>query len=127
MSRCCCGRGRPSRVAGGPPVCKALEESGSSFLVWPIRTGSGLHLAVKLPVGKQIKQVDLFSFLTSVNCNGPTATWLKREISFIQNAVQKKEELFYGYTSSGISVNKLVQISRRATRDQEKLPTNSSR
>lgn len=118
MARGCCGRGRPRALESGPPICKSLEDRGGSFLVWPVPTASGLYLVLKIPVGRQIKQVDLFSFFNHVNCTGPTASWLKRELPSIRIAVDKNAQLFYGYTSTGISINKVAQISRRSTRVQ---------
>ena len=109
----CCGRKNKYLGTGGSPLCKVLEEGGAALTVWPMATATGVFITIRIPVGRQIKQVDIFSFMESTSCNGPTARWLRSELPKVRAAVNYSPHLFSSYASGGISLGKLCQISRR--------------
>lgn len=121
----CCGRKTRQRVDGSP-LCKLLEEGGATLVVWPVVTATGIFITVKVPLGRQIQRVDIFSFMDSTNCHGATARWLRSELPKVRAAMDSSPGLFSGYTTAGISLGKLCQLCRRppsyGNPKKEKLP-----
>ena len=92
----CCRQ--PTRGGKQARACDILEKAGSSFLLWPKVTNTGITLTVRTASAGFI---ELSSFLAAFGCSGPVASLLRRNIS---NILSIPSDYLSPYTRSGVSI-----------------------
>lgn len=104
---CCRGK---RRGASRPQAaeCKTMEQAGSSFLLWPLATGSGVRVTV--PTTRN-GYVELGSFLQAYPCDGGVAKLLLRYVPDIHTLASKSPSTLLSHSRSGISVADIIRLA----------------
>lgn len=107
---CCRGRARTNVNSGrtDAPACKILEQGGANLRFWVMNVQGTHKLCIRSDRGDY---VDVVSFISMHQCNGPTAQLVVSNLNRVISAMAKSPGAFRSNNSTGVSLVKLLRTA----------------
>lgn len=119
---CCRKRPMAQSVQNTTGPCKKIEQGGASLRFW-IKNIDGQH---KLYLrGDDGKFIEVTSYLSVYNCDGPVTRMIANNLSRIIIALRSRPSSFLRRGSAGISLTELLQAADEDRKSRR--PTNARR